>query len=65
MNDFVFFLDGGNKEVETKRIEHYKEWAGPFLIKIEQPPFIYYHPHVNNVAILTDQLKSQKELEMK
>lgn len=56
-SDFVFFLDGGNKEFGTKIVEHYKEWIKPHLYQKRTIAFINSHPHADHINGLIEIVK--------
>lgn len=55
--DYVFFLDGGNKEFGTKIVEHYKKWIKPHLYKNKTIAFINSHPHADHINGLIEIIK--------
>ncbi|WP_338378846.1 hypothetical protein [uncultured Flavobacterium sp.] len=55
--DFVFFLDGGNKEFGIKIVEHYKKWIKPYLYNKKTIAFINSHPHADHINGLIEIVK--------
>lgn len=56
-NDFVFFLDGGNKDNGQKVVEHYKKWIKPHLYPNRTISFINSHPHADHINGLIEIVK--------
>ncbi len=60
-HDFVFFLDGGNKEYGIKIVEHYRKWIEPFLHEKRTISFINSHPHADHINGLIEIVKELGE----
>jgi len=48
-NDFVFFLDGGNKDCGKEIVSHYKKHIKPNLYQNKTIGFINSHPHADHI----------------
>lgn len=60
--DYVFFLDGGNKEFGEKIVEHYNKWIKPHLYSNKTLAFINSHPHsdhINGLIEIVEQLGNE------
>ncbi len=57
-HDFVFFVDGGgNAELGSKVVEHYKSWIKPNLYSNRTIAFINSHPHADHINGLIEIVK--------
>lgn len=48
-NDFVFFLDGGNKDCGKAIVKHYQKYIKPNLYEKNTIGFINSHPHADHI----------------